>query len=114
MVPFCPSCNTYRFPIFNTAISTEVLYKDKILLIQQYGRKNYILVAGYINKGESAEEALKREVKEEIGLNVTGCSFVKSEYFPPSNTLMINFSCTVDSDDLSNMTKEVDLSLIHI
>jgi len=109
-IPFCPNCNEFRFPIFNCAVSMEVMNpdKNKVILIQQYGREFNILVAGYINKGESAEHAVAREVKEELGLNVGEIKFNKSKYFEPSNTLMINFSCVADTEDLSGMTKEVD------
>ena len=112
IVPFCPECNTFRFPIFNVAVSAEVLNptKDKILLIQQHGKKRYILVAGFVNKGESAEHALVREVKEELGLDVQEYRFMKSAYFPKSNTLIFNFNCVVNSEDLSGMTKEVDFA----
>ena len=55
-IPYCLSCNTYRFPVFSTAVSMIVLNPkhDKILLIKQYQKPDFILVAGYINKGESA------------------------------------------------------------
>lgn len=110
LVPFCETCKEFRFPIFNAAISTAVLNpsQDKILLIKQYGRDFYVLLAGYINKGESAEEALVREVREEVGLHVIDSRLMKTSYFSPSNTLMINFVSVVDSDDLSHMTSEVD------
>lgn len=66
IVPYCASCQVFRFPIFSTAISTAVLNKErnKVLLIRQYNMKDYILLAGYINRGETAEETLIREVKE--------------------------------------------------
>jgi len=110
MIPYCETCRTYRFPVFNTAVIMIIFNtaKDKILLIQQYGRKNNILVAGYVNKGESAEQAMTREIMEEVGLHVIDYKFNKSEYFEKSNTLMINFVCVVDSEDLSHMTAEVD------
>lgn len=110
MIPYCTNCGAYRFPIFNTACSMVVLNrtKDKILLIQQYGKPSYILVAGYVNKGECAETTVAREVKEEVGLTVTECGFNKSKYFAKSNTLMLNFYCVVDQEDLSHMTEEVD------
>ena len=110
MVPYCPKCHQFRFPIFNTAVSMEVLSPDKtrILLIQQYGKKRNILVAGYVNRGESAEQAVAREVKEEIGLTVHDITFNESQFFEPSNTLMLNFSCVADSEDLSGVTDEVD------
>ncbi|MGN1014329.1 MAG: NAD(+) diphosphatase [Butyricicoccus sp.] len=110
MIPYCPKCREYRFPIFNAAVSMEILNpaKDKVILIQQYGKKRNILVAGYINRGESAEETVAREAKEELGLTVGEIRFNKSKFFEPSNTLMLNFSCVADSEDLSGMTKEVD------
>ena len=59
-IPFCPNCKTFRFPIFNTAISAVIVNKDitKTLLIRQYNMGFDVLVAGYINKGENAESAL--------------------------------------------------------
>ena len=56
IVPFCPRCNKFVFPIFSAAVSMIVVDKNqtKTLIIKQYGRSFYNLVAGYINKGESA------------------------------------------------------------
>lgn len=53
IIPYCENCRRFRFPIFNTAVSMEVYNprRDKLLLIQQYGRKHYVLVAGYVNRG---------------------------------------------------------------
>ena len=97
MVPYCDHCQEYRFPVFNTAVSMIVTNEDqsKIILIRQYGRPHYILVAGYVNKGEDAEDAAVREVKEEMGLDVVKARFNHSHYFAPSNTLMLNFTVTV-------------------
>ncbi|MCD8355417.1 MAG: NUDIX domain-containing protein [Clostridia bacterium] len=110
MVPYCPKCQQFRFPIFNTAVSMEVLNpaRTHILLIQQYGKKRNVLVAGYVNRGEAAEKTVAREVMEEVGLAVHDITFCKSQFFEPSNTLMLNFSCVAESEDLSGMTDEVD------
>ncbi len=111
-IPYCESCREFRFPTFSTAISAIVYNEtaDKILLIKQYGKDKNILVAGYVNKGENAEHTLVREIKEEMGLDVIDYRFNASEYFAPSNTLMINFACRVKGNDLSGMTAEVDSS----
>lgn len=68
MVPFCESCRAYRFPIFSTAISMVTLNpkRDKILMIQQYGKPNNILVAGYVNKEECAEDAMIRRCRRRL------------------------------------------------
>ena len=72
MIPFCPKCNQYRFPMYNVAVSMIVVNKmtGKILLIKQYGRPFFILVAGYVNRTESLEHAAIREIKEETGLSI--------------------------------------------
>lgn len=109
-IPFCDNCNTFRFPVFNTAVSMIVMNikKDKILLIKQYSRDFFILVAGYINKGENAEDCVVREVYEEVGMKVIEMNYNSSQYFERSNTLMLNFTCIVSEENLDGMTKEVD------
>lgn len=109
-VPYCESCAAFRFPVFSTAMSTAVLNRelDRILLIQQYNRKDYILLAGYVNKGENAEAALIREVQEEAGLEIIAYEYMRSQYFAPSNTLMLNFISVADTEDLSGMSTELD------
>ena len=101
MVPYCDHCRQFRFPVFNTAVSMIVTNEDqsKIILIRQYGKPHYILVAGYVNKGEDAEDAAVREVKEEMGLDVVKAHFNHSHYFAPSNTLMLNFTVTVSGTE---------------
>ncbi|MDE7161161.1 MAG: NUDIX domain-containing protein [Anaeroplasmataceae bacterium] len=102
MIPFCPTCKEFRFKMFNTAVSMVITNQtmDKTLLIEQYGKKRYILVAGYVNQKESAEAAAKREIKEEVGLSVCKLIFQKTEYFEKSNTLMINFIAVVEDMDV--------------
>ena len=110
MIPWCPSCQAFRFPIFNTAVSMVVADEEaeKILLIQQYGRPRWILVAGYVTRGEAAETTVRREVMEEVGLKVDKVRFNRSRFFEPSNTLMLNFTASVSSQDEVTITDEVD------
>lgn len=110
LIPYCENCKSYRFPVFNAAVSMIVYdtTKDRILLIKQYGRPFYILVAGYINRGESAEHAVRREVMEEVGLTLDEIVFNKSEFFEPSNTLMINFVCYTSHPEDLKTNEEVD------
>lgn len=109
IIPYCPKCEQFRFPIFNTAVSMIILNpaKDKILLIQQYGSPFNILVAGYVNHKENAESAVIREVYEEVGLNVQIHAFNQSEFFEKSNTLIFNFVCIAENENFT-LTDEVD------
>ncbi|MGG1615556.1 NAD(+) diphosphatase [Paenibacillus sp. NRS-1782] len=109
-IPYCNTCQVFRFPIFSTAISTAVInrQRDKVLLIQQYNIKDFILLAGYVNKGESAEQTLVREVMEEVGLQVDEYKYMRSEYFDRTHTLMLNFVSIVNDDKLDVLSAEVD------
>ena len=108
-VPYCESCGEFRYPVFNTAVSMIVMdeARERIILIQQYGKPSDVLVAGYVNKGEDAEAAAAREVREELGLTVKEVHFNHSHYFAPSNTLMLNFTVTV-SEQEAHPNWEVD------
>lgn len=108
-VPYCKKCGEFRFPIFNVAASMIIYNKDfsKILLIKQYGRDFNVLVAGYVSKGEYLEETVRREVMEEVGLNVIDCKYNASRYFEKSNTLICNFIVQVSSENFT-LNGEVD------
>ena len=102
LVPYCETCGAFRHPVFSTAVSLLVMdeAKEHIILIRQYGRPHYILVAGYVNQGEDAEDAARRELMEELGLTAKSVTFNRSRYFPPSNTLMLNFTVTVAAPEV--------------
>ena len=108
-IPYCEHCRSFLFPVFSTACSMIVMNpeKTKILLIQQYGREEYILVAGYVNKGEDAETAALREIREELGVEAADIRFNRTHYFGPSNTLMINFRILLDSEEI-HPNEEID------
>lgn len=104
IVPYCPQCQQFRFPMYNVAVSMIVINQQtgEILLIKQYGRPSFILVAGYVNRGEQVEHAVCREIKEETGMTASHIKFNRTSFFEPSNTLMCNFTAYVkDSSELS-------------
>ena len=109
IIPYCPVCNEFRFPMYNVAVSAVIFNPDysKILLIQQYGRPRNILVAGYVNKGENLSSGLIREIKEEVNLDVTDYKFNDSAYYDGSNTLICNFIVQVKDENFS-LSAEVD------
>ena len=110
IVPYCPQCEEFRFPMYNVAVSMIVINEQtgEILLIKQYGRPFFILVAGYVNRGEPLEHAVGREIKEETGMTVSRVRFNRTSFFEPSNTLMCNFTAFVkDASELSP-NREID------
>lgn len=109
IIPWCEACGDWRFPVFNTAVSMIITNReaDRVLLIQQYGKPTYVFVAGYVNKGEDAEAAARREVSEELGMTVTSLRYNISRYFKPSNTLMLNYTVTVAEEE-ARPNEEID------
>lgn len=110
VVPYCPECGEFRFPQYNVAVSMIVVNKakDEILLIQQYGKGTYVLVAGYVNRGEALEDAVKREIKEETGMTVSSMKFNRTQFFERSDTLMCNFTAFVEDDSEMDPNYEID------
>jgi len=109
-VQYCPTCQMWHFPVFNVACIMIVVDRKnkKILLIKQYGRPHFILVAGYVNRGENAETTVKRELMEETGLCASSVVFNQSRYFDKSNALMLNFTVYVDDISTLKTNSEVD------
>ena len=94
---YCDCCGEYRFPLFSAAVAAIILDMsgDNMILIRQYGEPDPVLVAGYIDKGEAAETAVIREVKEELSMTVQKLSFLRSHYYAPSETLMLHYMVSV-------------------
>ena len=110
IVPFCLDCGEFRFPMYNVAVSMIVVNRqtNQILLIQQYGKSSYVLVAGYVNRTESLENAVAREIKEETGMTVSKIHFNRTRFFERSNTLMCNFTAFVENDAELQTNEEID------
>ena len=110
-IPFCPVCDEYRFEMFNVAICVAIFTpkRDRVMMMRQYGRQKYNFLGGYVNKGENAEEALLREMKEEMGMVPLCYEPLFTQYYVPSNTLMLAYYAEVADEDLSHRNiEEVD------
>ena len=110
VIPFCPKCRVYRFPMYNVAVSMVVISEEnrKILLVKQYGKDYFRLIAGYVNRTETLEHAAVRELKEETGMTAERIRFNRTRFFEPSNTLMCNFTVFVKNDRELNPNYEID------
>jgi len=98
LVPYCGTCEAYKFPLFSVAVSMVVTNRaqDKILLAKHVEDEDFILFAGYIKKGENAEKAIPREIKEELGLDVVKVKYMSSRYYDKKDVLMLNFIVVVE------------------
>ena len=104
----CPSCHHVEYPKISPAIIVAIVNEDKLLMTKYaYGNyKKYALVAGFVEFGESFEEAVKREVKEEVGLNVKNVKYFKNQPWPFSDSQMVGFFAELDGDDKVTLQEE--------
>ncbi len=95
---YCPKCNNIVYPKISPAVIVAILCNDKILLAHNanFDGNRYSLVAGYVDIGESLEETVRREVREEVGIDVKNIRYYKSQPWPFSGSLMIGFIAEAD------------------
>lgn len=104
----CPACNHVEYPKISPAIIVAIVNGDK-LLMTKYARgdyKKYALVAGFVEFGESFEEAVVREVKEEVGLKVKNVTYFKNQPWPLSDSQMVGFFAELDGADTVTLQEE--------
>ena len=109
LIPYCEKCSSYMFPLFSVAVSMVVTNRaqDKILLAKHVEDEDFILFAGYIKKGENAEKAIPREIKEELGLDVVKAKYMSSRYHAKKDVLMLNFIVIVEDKPLKIAQNEI-------
>ncbi|WIV11545.1 NUDIX domain-containing protein [Proteiniborus sp. MB09-C3] len=110
LMPFCNKCDVPYFDWFGQCIISAVIneYGEIALLKQERVSKIYWgLVAGYIKKGETLEEAVIREVEEETGQKVEKVEYLASYYHEKKELLMVGFICEVKKRKF-NKSKEID------
>ncbi len=110
IIPFCESCNIPLWDMFTTSIITAVIneYNEIALLRQNYvSTTNYVCVAGVMKLGESAEETVIREVKEEISQDVEKLEFISSYPYAKKEMLMLGYKTYVKKKDF-DLSGEVD------
>ena len=97
----CPVCGNMIFPRIAPAAIIGLTHGDKLMLSTYAGRdtKRYGLLAGFIEIGETAEEAVAREVMEEVGLKVKNIRYYKSQPWGVAGNLSIGYFCDLDGDD---------------
>jgi NAD+ diphosphatase len=95
----CGNCNTQHFPRTDPVVITVVSDGDRLLLGQSKGRlqatNRYSVLAGFMDQGESIEEAVQREIMEESGIQVRNVRYHSSQPWPFPSTLMIG--CHADA-----------------
>ena len=97
----CPSCGLLVFPRQDPAVIVAVLDpKDRLLLASHaaWPPDRVSVIAGFVEAGESLEQACWREVAEEVGVTLEAVSYVSSQPWPMPRSLMLGFVATTAQD----------------
>lgn len=99
----CPNCGHSTYPPVSPATITLIHDGgDRVLLGSKEGwGKRYSLIAGFVEPGETLEECVAREVKEEVGVDVTDLHYVGSQPWPFPHQLMVGFTARYAGGDIS-------------
>ena len=100
-VRHCPSCGAEHHPRTDPVVIMLVLRGDEVLLGRQasWPRDRYSALAGFVEPGESLEEAVAREVLEESGVRIGPPRYVSSQPWPFPASLMLGFVAPWDSGE---------------
>jgi NAD+ diphosphatase len=98
----CPSCGQVHYPRIAPAIIVAIRNADKLLMAKHSYHDNirYALIAGFVEPGEAIEEAVKREVLEEVGIKIKNLEYKRSQSWPFPNSLMLGFTAEYESGDI--------------
>lgn len=109
MAKFCPECGFTSFTRLSPAVITAIIKEGKLLMAKHtYHRPNrYGLIAGFVEAGETLEEAVQRETMEEVGLKVKNIKYFGSQPWPYPHSIMIGFTAEYESGEIEVDGEEI-------
>lgn len=90
----CPDCEAVYYPKISPAVIMAVRKGNKLLLARNKKRKLgfFSVLAGFVEPGETLEESVMREVREETGIEIKNIKYFASQPWPFPNALMVGFT----------------------
>ncbi len=106
----CPQCGLLHFPRLAPAIIVLVERGNKLLLARSrhFMPGMFSVLAGFVEPGESLEEAVVREVREEVGIEIRDIQYFASQPWPFPHSLMIGFTATYAGGEITIDDTEIE------
>ncbi|MGO3132783.1 MAG: NAD(+) diphosphatase [Alcaligenes sp.] len=106
----CTSCGFSAYPRISPAMMVLIRDQDRILLASHstYATARYTALAGFVEAGENLEEAIHREVLEEVGLRVDNIRYFGSQSWPFPHSLMVAYTAEYAGGDLRIQADEIN------
>jgi NADH pyrophosphatase NudC (nudix superfamily) len=105
----CDGCGTLAYPRLAPAVIVLVHRDREVLLAQgrSFGAPMYSTLAGFVEPGESLEQCVAREVREEVGVEVTDITYRASQAWPFPHSLMVGFTARWAGGDIDIDESEI-------
>jgi NAD+ diphosphatase len=99
----CPACDLHAYPRISPAIMVLITRGREVLLARNKRNTTgmFSALAGFVEAGETLEETIVREVREEVGVSVTGIRYFGSQSWPFPHSLMIAFTAAYVSGEVT-------------
>jgi len=106
----CPSCSALFFPVISPAVIVAVTRGDELLLAhnRNFRPGMFSLLAGFVDPGETLEQTVEREVREEVGIEIRDLRYISSQPWPFPNSLMAGFRANYRSGEIAVDGKEIE------
>jgi NAD+ diphosphatase len=106
----CPNCRLVNYPRLSPAVIVLISRGEELLLARasRFPAGMYGLIAGFVEPGESLEETIVREVREEVGIEIEDIRYFGSQPWPFPNSLMIGFTATYASGNIAINPQELE------
>lgn len=106
----CPNCGLISYPRISPAVIVAITKDSHILLARSHHFKSkfYSVISGFVEPGETLEECLRREVKEEVGIEIKNISYFGSQSWPFPGTLMIAYTAEYHRGEIIIDEEEIE------
>ena len=106
----CSACQLNHYPRIAPAVMIRITRDDEILMGRspRFPPGLYSVLAGFVDPGETLEQAMHREVMEEVGLKIKNLRYFTSQSWPFPHSLMIGFTAEYASGDITLEDEEIE------
>jgi NAD+ diphosphatase len=106
----CPACGLTAYPRISPAVIVLIEHENKVLLSRSphFPKGMYSIQAGFVEPGENLEQAVEREILEEVGIRIEAITYFGSQPWPFPNSLMIGFTARYAGGELTIDKTEIE------